>query len=380
MTTTALASLPLDVLEKVIGDHLDSLQDVASARLACRAMAATGGRQLQRLGRVAHLARSALKAHRVTLLVRRGLVGHVIVSDELAAIAEEEDEDEAEEVALLLVAPGAGLGGTTPAHREDRRLRRERRRAEAEALRAATRAALLASAQLLLAGAGGGTTSAAVTAPVPPPPPPLSSSWREAGTRLAALISLSPDPLVDLLSAAHHATAKAGDHPPLESLFAEAPPWPSGGLMLALSLKREQVTREVRAELAAVVATGAGHLWEDQLRVAAQAQQEMDGGGADGAVPMEAEGGIVGGGLLSSVVLLPQAAGDGSATATAATTADSSVQTTGGHFGPSLETVRLLTRDVVSLAAKTAPETLALLARCLETELRAWEGLPTPLP
>jgi hypothetical protein len=174
--------------------------------------------------------------------------------------------------------------------------------------------------------------------------------------------------LVDLLAAAHHATAKAGDHPPFSA----------GAFALALDLKRQQVTREVRRELAAVISACAGRLWEEQMRVAALVQQEMEDE-EEGVAPIEAEG-IVGGGLLSSVVLLPQAGGDDSATATTTTMVDASVQTTGGHFGPSLETVQLLSRDIVSLAAKTAPETLALLARCLETELRAWEGLPTPLP
>jgi hypothetical protein len=402
---TTFASLPLDVLETIL-INLDALADSASARLACRALARAGARPLRRLARAAHLGRRALRAHRTTLLLRRALVGHVIAE----ALAEEADEHEAEEVALMLFGRGGaaedgGGSGSGSGSSSSSSLAREQRSAEAAYVRRSARAALDA-AVALARGAAPAPQQLLLASPPCGGWPPRGEA---AAARLAALVALSPDPLEDVLAAAHRALEVAGDHPPLPALVARG----DGGAVAAyLRAKRAAVTAAARHELSCVV-RAAERLWEEarggEEEEEGEEGEEEEEEEEDETMSEAAAWGTGGGagGLLSHVVLLPQPPTPGgsedddddaddaannhegdddvahpAAAPAIAATADASVQTSGGggHFGPSLETVRLLQRELAHIALRTAPETLALLERCLVRELRAWEGLPTPLP
>jgi hypothetical protein len=248
----------------------------------------------------------------------------------------------------------------------------------------------------------------------------------DACREVASLLSLSPDPVLDLCSAAQNAMQRAGEHPPLprypmrddEGLggsedgdsdddddddvdVVAQPGGPLAPLRREMARRRALVTLQVRAEVAGVVAIAAQRLFVVPEQDEEQDEQHEEHEGTGPILlpqPQQQEGGNGGSGSGS---------GSGSPTSSFV---DSGVQTAGGRgWGPSLETVQTLKRDFLALALgaeqevegeeggagasggggdassvrrrrpSLTPESLHLILHFLRRELESWEGLTVPL-
>jgi len=209
---SSLVHLPNEILSLVMA-ALD-LPDQASARLGASVLAAASAPRFGALAAIARRARAARRSARTTLLLRQSLALHVVAHDQLGAVAEEaQAEADLVEAGGEAAAPAAGLlgdvataAGAATARRSAAAARALRRRGAKLGL-ASSRAALNL-ARALIAGA------APALLPLPSPLPPMLGR-EDACREIASLLSLSPDPVLDLCSAAHNAMARAGEHPPL---------------------------------------------------------------------------------------------------------------------------------------------------------------------